>query len=205
MRQRGNVGIYRFKYVTPKAGQLRKSTILYGVLGASLVAGGIWFASLDPETRGILLAMPTNADVLSWSHDQRDAAFRALDRLPILAKTHDIAASPTPLPLPIGKPLVIPGVDKYLESQYAAGIVILQDGKVRYENYGLGFDAKGRWTSFSVAKSFTSTLVGAAIRDGSIILMDCGCAVQGYQSDISRTWARATSRWSDSLPGATQW
>jgi Xaa-Pro dipeptidase len=26
------------------------------------------------------------------------------------------------------------------------------------------------------------------IREGSIILMDCGCAVQGYQSDISRTW-----------------
>ena len=27
-----------------------------------------------------------------------------------------------------------------------------------------------------------------SIRDGSTILMDCGCAVQGYQSDISRTW-----------------
>jgi Xaa-Pro dipeptidase len=27
-----------------------------------------------------------------------------------------------------------------------------------------------------------------AVHDGSIILMDCGCTVQGYQSDISRTW-----------------
>jgi Xaa-Pro dipeptidase len=27
-----------------------------------------------------------------------------------------------------------------------------------------------------------------AVRQGSIILMDCGCTVQGYQSDISRTW-----------------
>ena len=26
------------------------------------------------------------------------------------------------------------------------------------------------------------------VRDGSIILMDCGCSVFGYQSDISRTW-----------------
>jgi Xaa-Pro dipeptidase len=26
------------------------------------------------------------------------------------------------------------------------------------------------------------------IREGSIVLMDCGCTVQGYQSDISRTW-----------------
>ena len=27
-----------------------------------------------------------------------------------------------------------------------------------------------------------------AVREGSVILMDCGCAVHGYQSDISRTW-----------------
>jgi Xaa-Pro dipeptidase len=26
------------------------------------------------------------------------------------------------------------------------------------------------------------------VRDGSIVLMDCGCTVEGYQSDISRTW-----------------
>jgi Xaa-Pro dipeptidase len=26
------------------------------------------------------------------------------------------------------------------------------------------------------------------VREGSVILMDCGCAVHGYQSDISRTW-----------------
>ena len=26
------------------------------------------------------------------------------------------------------------------------------------------------------------------IREGSVILMDCGCTVHGYQSDISRTW-----------------
>ncbi len=26
------------------------------------------------------------------------------------------------------------------------------------------------------------------VRDGSVILMDCGCTVQGYQSDISRSW-----------------
>lgn len=27
-----------------------------------------------------------------------------------------------------------------------------------------------------------------SIREGSIVLMDCGCTVHGYQSDISRTW-----------------
>ena len=31
------------------------------------------------------------------------------------------------------------------------------------------------------------------VREGSIILMDCGCTVQGYQSDISRTWVYGTA------------
>jgi CubicO group peptidase (beta-lactamase class C family) len=55
-----------------------------------------------------------------------------------------------------------------MASQRTAGLVIIQDGQVRVERYGLDFDAEGRWTSFSVAKSFTSTLVGAAIQDGYI-------------------------------------
>jgi CubicO group peptidase (beta-lactamase class C family) len=147
---------------------MRKRTIALGVTGAALIAGGIWFGSLDKETRGFLAAFPTNADVLTWSQTQRDAAFRALDRLPFLARANTIAASPAPLALPPGKPLAIPGLDEYLAGQHAAGIVILQDGKVRLERYGLDFDAAGRWTSFSVAKSFTSTLVGAAVQDGAI-------------------------------------
>jgi Xaa-Pro dipeptidase len=32
------------------------------------------------------------------------------------------------------------------------------------------------------------SLKAQAVREGSIVLMDCGCTVQGYQSDISRTW-----------------
>ena len=143
-----------------------------GLAGALLIAGGAWCGSLDSETRGLLAAMPTDRDVLMWSLDQRDAAFRAMDRLPVLAEAHEIAPSPTPLPLAIGQPLEIPGVDQYLAGQRVAGIVVLQDGKIRFERYGLGFDTKGRWTSFSVAKSFTSTLVGAAIQDGKIKSLD---------------------------------
>ena len=32
------------------------------------------------------------------------------------------------------------------------------------------------------------SLQAQTVREGSIILMDCGCTVHGYQSDISRTW-----------------
>jgi CubicO group peptidase (beta-lactamase class C family) len=147
---------------------MRKRTIAAGMLGAVLLAGGLGYASLDRETRGLLAALPTDRDVLMWSQDQRDAAFRALDRLPVLAKASEVSPAAKPLPLPQGKPLTIPGIDAYLAKQRAAGMVIVQDGKVRFERYGLGFGPEGRWTSFSVAKSFTSTLVGAAIQDGYI-------------------------------------
>lgn len=146
---------------------MRTRTILL-VLAATVAAAGLWFTTLDKETRGLLAALPTNADVLSWRQDQREAAFRAMDRLPLLATAAVITPSPVPLSLPMGEPLDIPGLDEYMAAQGTAGLVILQDGKIRLERYGLGFDAAGRWTSFSVAKSFTSTLVGAAIQDGYI-------------------------------------
>lgn len=151
---------------------MRIRSVLLGAIGALALAGGIGFASLDKETRGVLLALPTNADVLSWNVAQRDAGFRAMDRLSFLAKSNTIAPSANPLPLPVGKPLVIPGVEAFMKSQRTAGLVIVVDGKVRFERYGLGFDAQGRWTSFSVAKSFTSTLVGAALKDGAIRSLD---------------------------------
>ncbi len=147
---------------------MRKRNIALGLIGAVALAGAGFFASLDKETRGILIYLPTNADVLTWSQPQRDAAFRALDRLPFLAKAREFTPPATPTPLPAGKPLTIPGLDDYMKTQNAAALIIVQDGKVRLERYALDFDAQGRWTSFSVAKSFTSTLVGAALQDGHI-------------------------------------
>lgn len=147
---------------------MRLRTLLLMVSGLLVAGGGLWLFSLDKETRGLLSALPTNSDVLSWEQDQRYAAFRAMDRLPLLAKASVITPSPDPLSLPVGEPLDIPAVEEYMASQHTSGLVILQDGKIRFERYGQEFDADGRWTSFSVAKSFTSTLVGAAVQDGYI-------------------------------------
>ena len=63
-------------------------------------------------------------------------------------------------------------VDAYMDSQRAAALIIVHNGKVRFEKYAMDFGPDGRWTSFSVAKSFTSTLVGAAIQDGYIKSID---------------------------------
>jgi CubicO group peptidase (beta-lactamase class C family) len=148
----------------------RLALALPAVLIVAASAG--WF-SLDRETRGLLATLPTNRDVLFWSQPQRDAAFRALDRLPVLAKARVVPAGPAALPLPAGPPLKLAlDVDAYMAGQRSAALLIVHDGRLRLERYGLGFDGRGRWTTFSVAKSITSTLVGAAIRDGYIRSMD---------------------------------
>ena len=152
---------------------MKARRIALGLVGALVVAGAVGWFSLDKEARGLLATLPTNRDVLFWSQPQRDAAFRALDRLPVLAKARDVPAGGTPMPLPSGPPLQLPlDVDAYMAGQRSAALLIVHDGKLRLERYGLGFDNSGRWTTFSVAKSITSTLVGAAIKDGYIRSMD---------------------------------
>ena len=59
-----------------------------------------------------------------------------------------------------------------MQSQNASALVVVQGGKVRLERYANDFGPDGRWTSFSVAKSLTSTLVGAALHDGAIRSLD---------------------------------
>lgn len=147
--------------------RLRNALAAFGVL--TLLAAGVGWWAIDDDLRGLIRHLPTNTDVLFWSVEQRDAAFRALDRLPFLAKSRVIEAGGTPRPLPAGKPLPLNlDVGQYMAQQRSAGLIILQDGRVRLEKYALGFGPRGRWTSFSVAKSLTSTLVGAAVRDGYI-------------------------------------
>lgn len=60
----------------------------------------------------------------------------------------------------------------FMRKQKVAGLLILQDGKIRLERYDLGHNESNLWSSLSVAKSVTSTLVGAAIRDGYIKSVD---------------------------------
>jgi len=101
---------------------------------------------------------------------ERDAAFRQMEKL---AGAHTVKAGGTPHAFKTGNPLSLGvDVDAYMVSQRVAGLIIVQDNQIRLEKYGLGFSAAGRWTSFSVAKSFTSTLVGAAVRDGYIKSLD---------------------------------
>ncbi|NID16439.1 serine hydrolase domain-containing protein [Luteibacter yeojuensis] len=112
-------------------------------------------------------------DVLFWNQPQREAAFRAMETHYASNVVHHGKARP----LPAGAPLVPRFADgttleAYMAAHHVAGVMVVQDGRVRLERYGLGAGPATRWTSFSVAKSFTATLVGAALRDGAIHGLD---------------------------------
>jgi CubicO group peptidase (beta-lactamase class C family) len=60
----------------------------------------------------------------------------------------------------------------FIRRTSTTSLLIIKDGKIVSENYYLGADEHSTFTSMSVAKSFTSTLVGLAIADGKIESID---------------------------------
>ncbi len=153
------------------------------MLGALALAGCTTARTGDPAPtpagQSAAITLTPDADrlrqvgaaVLFWSQEQRVENFPAMEKI---FPVNVVKAGGKVRPLPQGKPLAIAegDIEAFMTAQNVAGMIVLQDGKVRLERYGLGYGPEGRWTSFSVAKSFTSTLVGAAIKDGFIKSVD---------------------------------
>lgn len=60
----------------------------------------------------------------------------------------------------------------YLAVNRVAGLLVLKDGQIALESYQLGTGPATRWMSMSVAKSITSTLIAAAVKQGLIHSID---------------------------------
>jgi CubicO group peptidase (beta-lactamase class C family) len=152
----------------------RMTSTLVAIFALSSLAGCTAATQMQTVSGQPVVELPRDNNILFWTTEQRDLAFRMFDTI---SPASTVAAGDTASRLPDGTDiaLTLPGgqsVDAYMAEQRLAGLIIVQDGRVRLERYALGFSAQGRWTSFSVAKSFTSTLVGAAIQDGSIASTD---------------------------------
>jgi CubicO group peptidase (beta-lactamase class C family) len=126
------------------------------------------------------LALPCNASeqvtrLLFAPQAERRAAFpKIAEGSP--ARTVHAGGQPSPLP-PADRPLAalryeVAGAThtlaEFLAMPGTIGIIVVQHGRVLLEHYADGHDRHTPWISFSVAKSVTSMLLGAAIHDGYI-------------------------------------
>lgn len=120
-------------------------------------------------------SLPRNP--FSWNQQEREFAFSHFDQI---FKVRDVPSGKKVHKLLQGNPISAfsnggtkeKELQNFMNDQKVSGILILQHGKIRMEHYALGFSEADRWTSQSVAKSVTSTLVGAAIKDGFIKSID---------------------------------
>jgi CubicO group peptidase (beta-lactamase class C family) len=116
-------------------------------------------------------------DSFHWNQEEIELGFLHYDEV---FKGREVPSGEKVHELPQGLPIAAfnAGGEKgrefedFLTEQKVAGLLILQDGVIRLERYALGFSKAGRWTSQSIAKSVTSTLAGAAIKDGYINSVD---------------------------------
>jgi CubicO group peptidase (beta-lactamase class C family) len=117
------------------------------------------------------------AAILTWPSAQREQYIAALDSFFL---TRTVKAGQHAHTLDRGQPLAAfeaagdraNDFGRFMNAERVRGVLVLQDGKVRLERYAPPQSATTRWNSFSVAKSITSTLVGAALKDGYIKSLD---------------------------------
>ena len=115
--------------------------------------------------------------ILTWPAAKREQYIAAIDAFFL---THTVKAGPRPHRLESARPLAafVSGgaraayLDQFMNAQRVHGVLVLQDGKIRLERYVSPHSRTTRWNSFSIAKSITSTLVGAAMKDGAIRSLD---------------------------------
>jgi CubicO group peptidase (beta-lactamase class C family) len=124
----------------------------------------------------------TNPDSLSknsfgWNQEEKELGFAHFDEV---YKAREVPKGRKVYALKQGNPLTAlskggekeSALEKFITEQKVAGLLVLHNGKIRLERYALGFTENERWTSHSIAKSVTSTLLGAAIKDGYIKSVD---------------------------------
>ena len=143
---------------------LRK--ILTAIL--ALFAASVAFAAPNPALNSILF----------WTPAQQEAGYKATEKF---FPVRNIAHGATVFPLPkasgafdVRYPFQgsVWNTERFMKANRVSGLLVIKDGHIVLERYGLGRKPADRWVSFSVTKSVTSTLVGAAIADGFIKSID---------------------------------
>ena len=140
----------------------------------AIAAGALAIALAQPALAQKPITDPPVTSILTWTQKQQ------LERYPAIEKVYavdTIKKGDKVSPLPAAATQIDPKVtfnrrasslDAFMKDNRITGLMAIKDGEVVLEKYALGRKPTDRWTSFSVAKSVTAILMGAAIKDGWI-------------------------------------
>jgi CubicO group peptidase (beta-lactamase class C family) len=145
------------------------------ILGAVFA---VFASSAHSQAAAPATGKPDPVSLLSLTQPQELEVFKTIEQH---YDTRTVKRGSHVHPLPVAAKQIAPvihldgrdyDVDAFMQHAYMTGVLVLKDGQIALERYASGRTANDRWTSFSVAKSVTSTLVGFAIKDGYIRNVD---------------------------------
>lgn len=137
--------------------------------GSGRVPPGYTPRSIIPEgySPPSLLVLTPDQQLDIFAHIEDTYATTTAKRGP---KVRELPSSPQPLAPRVtwrGKNYA-DDLATFMVDARMTGVLAVQRGEIVLERYALGRTKDDRWTSFSVGKSITSLLLGAALQDGSI-------------------------------------
>lgn len=108
--------------------------------------------------------------LLFWSEEERIRRFPLMQSI---FPSIEVTTGKYVFPLEKGKLLQPKWADSedvvtYMKDNHIAGVIVLQNDQIRLEAYGKGVDQNTVWTSFSMAKSVSSMLLGIALKEGAV-------------------------------------
>lgn len=141
----------------------------------SAVASAAVAAALAPAALAQKpITNPPVASILTWTQKQQLERYPAIETVYAVStikkgdKVRELPKSAAQIEPKVTFNRKTSTIDAFMNDNRISGLIAVKDGQVVLEKYALGRKPEDRWTSFSVAKSVTSILMGAAIKDGWI-------------------------------------
>lgn len=95
-------------------------------------------------------------------------------------------------------------ISSYIKDNNIGGVIVLKDDRIRLEAYGDGVTENTVWTSFSVAKSVTSMLLGVALKEGDVHSLED--SLGKYISELrGRDYGKVTIRQLLTMTSGVSW